>query len=302
MALMMSGNQTAMAFAQRVAPLVARDNPNWTSVTADGQVMMVNPQNPAQRVVIGRANDQPLERIRQPDGSERLVPRAEAAGQTSAAPTRERDAFGQANTLRDEFTKLTGEFRVVRDAFSNIETASRSNTGAGDMSMLYSFVKLLDPNSVVRESEFAAAAASGSFGERIQGAVQRLTTGERLPDTLRNSFLTEARNIFATQNRQYESTAETYRRLAERNGIDPENVVIPFGRAASPAAPPPAGAPAPQAVVPGPNGGAAEPPPAQQGATRPAQTAPAARAVLNGRIIVPRSGRWVYEDTGEAAQ
>lgn len=150
-----------------------------------------------------------------------------AAVPTQSDPTSA--PFNRENQLRDEFTRLTGDFRVVQTAYQNIRTAGASQTGAGDMSMLYSFVKLLDPQSVVRESEFAAAAASGSFGERIQGAVQRILNGERLPDSLRESFLDEARNLFNSQRRNFDRTSETYRDLARRNNLNPENIVLPFG-------------------------------------------------------------------------
>jgi len=68
-----------------------------------------------------------------------------------------KNAPGQENTLRDEFNTLTRDFRTVQDAHSKIKSVA--NTGAGDMSLLYSYVKLLDPGSVVRESDFATAAA-----------------------------------------------------------------------------------------------------------------------------------------------
>ena len=191
---------------------------------------------------------------RQADGSLRRV---------AAIPAREPtavDPFGRANTLRDEFTRLTGDFRTVQTAFQNIQANGASQTGAGDMSMLYSFVKLLDPASVVRESEFAAAAASGSFGERVQGAVQRLLTGERLPDSLRNSFLTEARNLFQTQRRAFDRTSQTYRDLATRNGLDPANVVLPFGDDETAQAAPAAPQAAPAQAAPAPGVVQAEPP------------------------------------------
>jgi hypothetical protein len=140
----------------------------------------------------------------------------------------------QENILRDEFNALTKDFRTVQDAYSKIE--STSQTGAGDMSMLYSYVKLLDPGSVVRESEFATAAASGSFGESVQGAVQRLATGERLPDSLRNAFKAEAKSIFAAQKSGYERLKTSYGNLATRTGVPTENVIVDY---AAPEAVPP---------------------------------------------------------------
>jgi hypothetical protein len=132
----------------------------------------------------------------------------------------------QENILRDEFNALTKDFRTVQDAYSKIE--STSDTGAGDMSMLYSYVKLLDPGSVVRESEFATAAASGSFGEQVQGAVQRIMTGERLPPTLRAAFKGEAKSIFQAQKAGYERLKTSYGNLATRTGVPTENVIVDY--------------------------------------------------------------------------
>jgi hypothetical protein len=134
--------------------------------------------------------------------------------------------FGRANTLRDEFTKLTTDFRTLQDANRKIRSAAAANTGAGDMAMLYAFVKMLDPASVVRESEFATAASAGSFGERIQGAVQRVLTGERMAPSLRNDFLAEATGIMTAQKRGYDQLSKVYRSLAQRAGLNPEDIVI----------------------------------------------------------------------------
>lgn len=134
--------------------------------------------------------------------------------------------FGRSNTLRDEFTKLTTDFRTLGDAHRKIRSAAAANTGAGDMAMLYSFVKMLDPGSVVRESEFATAAASGSLGERMQGAVQRILTGERMAPQLRAEFLAEAEGIMKAQRRGYDQMQKVYRSIASRAGLNPEDIVI----------------------------------------------------------------------------
>lgn len=149
--------------------------------------------------------------------------------------------FTQANALRDEFGKLTADFRVVQSAFENIRSAAKANDGAGDMSLLYSYVKLLDPTSVVRESEFATAAASGSFGERVQGAVARVLSGARMPETLRDSFIREAKNLYGNQRKAHDSIADQYERLAKRFNIEPDKVVTRFARPQEdePSEPPP---------------------------------------------------------------
>jgi hypothetical protein len=142
-------------------------------------------------------------------------------------PTDERlvrgQQFSNENALRDEYTAQTANFRVINDAYKKIMTTA--DTGAGDMSLLYQYVKLLDPGSVVRESEFATAAASGSFGDQVQGAAQRIATGKRLTPELKAQFRNEAQNIFDQQQSSANQTAEQYRRLATDYGLDPTRVV-----------------------------------------------------------------------------
>jgi hypothetical protein len=133
------------------------------------------------------------------------------------------EQFRNENTLRDEYIAQTANFRIISDAYKKI--MSTADTGAGDMSLLYQYVKLLDPGSVVRESEFATAAASGSFGDQIQGAVQRIATGKRLTPELKAQFRNEAQNIFDQQQSSANQTAEQYRRLAIDYELDPMRVV-----------------------------------------------------------------------------
>lgn len=149
---------------------------------------------------------------------------AEAAINAATAANAPKDKFKDANILRDEFNVLTKDFRTVNDAYNKIK--STSDTGAGDMSLLYSYVKLLDPGSVVRESEFATAAASGSYGERIQGLVQRIATGQRLPPSLRKDFLAEAANIYNGQKVQYDAIKDRYTSIAKKYGLDVADVIV----------------------------------------------------------------------------
>jgi hypothetical protein len=146
-----------------------------------------------------------------------------------------------ADALRGEYTKLTADFRTVQDAYNKIQMAGQ--TGQGDMALLYGYMKILDPGSVVRESEFAMAAKTGSLGEQMQGLVTKVLNGERLPESVRKGFISEAKNVYQAQARSYMQAGDTYRGLAMRLGADPQNVVLPFqtpgvgGGAGAPAAP-----------------------------------------------------------------
>jgi len=149
---------------------------------------------------------------------------------TRFLPPSEKPEQIKAGELRDEFNALTKDFRAVQDAHTKITTTAP--TGAGDMSLLYNYVKLLDPTSVVRESEFAAAAASGSFGERVQTAVNKVMTGQRLSTDLRRDFITEANNLYKAQKAGADRIKDQYTNMAKRAKLNPEDVIVDY--AASP--------------------------------------------------------------------
>jgi hypothetical protein len=149
---------------------------------------------------------------------------------TRFLPPSEKPEQIKAGELRDEFNALTKDFRAVQDAHTKITTTAP--TGAGDMSLLYNYVKLLDPTSVVRESEFAAAAASGSFGERVQTAVNKVMTGQRLSTDLRKDFITEANNLYKAQKAGADRIKDQYTNMAKRAKLNPEDVIVDY--AASP--------------------------------------------------------------------
>ena len=152
---------------------------------------------------------------------------------TRFLPPSEKPEQIKAGELRDEFNALTKDFRAVQDAHTKITTTAP--TGAGDMSLLYNYVKLLDPTSVVRESEFAAAAASGSFGERVQTAVNKVMTGQRLSADLRKDFINEASNLYKAQKAGADRIKDQYTNMAKRAKLNPEDVIVDYAAPAVPA-------------------------------------------------------------------
>jgi hypothetical protein len=161
---------------------------------------------------------------------------------TRFLPPSEKPEQIKAGELRDEFNALTKDFRAVQDAYTKITTTAQ--TGAGDMSLLYNYVKLLDPTSVVRESEFAAAAASGSFGERVQGAVNKVQTGQRLTENLRKDFIAEANNLYKAQKAGADRIKDQYTNMAKRAKLNPEDVIVDYSARGTEAALPSAAKPA----------------------------------------------------------
>jgi hypothetical protein len=128
--------------------------------------------------------------------------------------------------LRDDFFQQVGkEFTSIRDSYDRIRASSKNPSAAGDLAMIFNYMKMLDPASVVRESEFANAAATGAFGERIKASVQKVITGERLSDAVRDDFVDRADKLYAHASKNYSDSSERFKGIAKRSGANPENVL-----------------------------------------------------------------------------
>ena len=142
-----------------------------------------------------------------------------------------KEAFSRANVLRDDFTKASGDFVKMRDSIAKIEIAAANDSPAGDLSLLFNYMRLLDPASVVRESEFATAAQTGSLGERMKGRVERIISGKRLTPTQRADFVSQGRLIFEAQGKAQAQLRNDFTGMAKRGGINPADALPNFANA-----------------------------------------------------------------------
>jgi hypothetical protein len=147
--------------------------------------------------------------------------------ETAALP---RDATqAKAAGLRKEFDALTKDYRTVRDSYGRVLASGTDPSAAGDLALIFNYMKMLDPSSVVRESEFANAAATGSLGQRWVAVGQKLLSGERLSDGMRADFMSRAKRLYDSQVSIFNNTGERYRKLATKSGVDPVDVTTePF--------------------------------------------------------------------------
>jgi hypothetical protein len=126
--------------------------------------------------------------------------------------------------LRKEFSGLPAnkDFSAQSQAFGRIIASTDNPSPAGDLALIFNYMKLLDPGSVVRESEFATAAASGSYGERIRAAVNKINTGERLSEEMRQDFLKRSEMLYNEAERGFDNLYGQYADRAKGYGMSPE--------------------------------------------------------------------------------
>ncbi|HXG44840.1 MAG TPA: hypothetical protein VNJ71_08815, partial [Gemmatimonadales bacterium] len=139
-------------------------------------------------------------------------------------PTRPSDI----STMRQQFLGRAQQLGVhdVQSAFAAIERISGAPPSPfGDMALLYSYIKLLDPNSAVREGEYATADQARSVPQQIVSMYNRAVAGELLLPERRRDILEQTRRLAAARVEALEQAEAEFRRIAEAQGFDPAMVV-----------------------------------------------------------------------------
>ena len=167
--------------------------------------------------------------IVKPDTTADIQSREKIAGMVDS---RSRDANRIANegkvsttstVLRKEFDDLpeVKNYKQAVPAYRAVEDAATRNTTASDINLVYGIAKLYDPNSVVREGEYATIAKSPNIPEKVKGYAQYLTNGGRLTDAVKQDILTEARGRMGSFEQSYEGARKGYESIASRSGAEP---------------------------------------------------------------------------------
>lgn len=196
------------------------DAPRTEITEIDGRRKLINSDNGATIKDLGAA---PSKQSDYPTGYE-----ADPSGQGMRRIKGYRDTNLEMD-MRKEFDAQTKDFRAVRDSFNRIQASADNPTPAGDLSLIFNYMKMLDPGSVVRESEFAVAANAaplltryGLDPEKLQGVWE----GQKLTPEQRADFLTRAEQLYGEQDATFQGLADAYSETAKRNGLAPENIIL----------------------------------------------------------------------------
>ena len=107
-----------------------------------------------------------------------------------------KEIFSAERDIRKEWNNYKKPFNLIEIGYQKLKASLKSGTGAGDMAAVFGFMKLLDPGSVVRESEFAAAKNTAGLMEKIYLQKDTLVEGELLSPKQRDEFLKLATQFY----------------------------------------------------------------------------------------------------------
>lgn len=139
------------------------------------------------------------------------------------------EKLDSAQKLRKEFTQLSGDYRMIQDGISRVEAGAAQDSGAGDIALVYGYMKILDPGSVVREGEFATAETAGGVAQQYINLYNKLLQGQRMTPEVRNQFIASAKSLAERKKSEFDAHAQRFSGFAQQYGINPDEVVLPMG-------------------------------------------------------------------------
>ena len=122
------------------------------------------------------------------------------------------DVSGE-SALRREYLKAIAGFRDTRDSYARIQ-ATDATTAAGQMSLIFQYMKMMDPGSSVREGEFANASNTTGIPGQVLNAYNRAREGKFLNPTQVDEFVAQAGALYAAAEGNYNNEMQYYRGLA----------------------------------------------------------------------------------------
>ena len=100
-----------------------------------------------------------------------------------------KDIFEAENKVQADYSKKAKSFQDAEIAHSKLAASVGLKTGAGDLAIVFSFMKMLDPGSVVRESEFSQAQNTAGLLAQFEVLAGKIQEGTLLSDEQRQNFL-----------------------------------------------------------------------------------------------------------------
>lgn len=238
-----SGKQTNldiyMNLAERAAAEGLNDEAERYSKLADLEIKARDPARkntqfvelPTGKTVAGKPEFQTFAVVgTNEDGTPKLVAQGSPAPKGSLVDVNVRGdqkQFENEQKMKDDFVKESKAFIDVRDGYQRMKSAleQKNISAASTLAGATAFMKLLDPGSVVRESELGMALAASGALDRLTNYHNILLKGRVLTESQRKDFLTIGKQLFEGAKKNQEMLEGKYREDAKSYKLDPDRVV-----------------------------------------------------------------------------
>lgn len=111
------------------------------------------------------------------------------------------------------------DYNDMKTAYGQVLTALDQNTPIGDVAGAIKVMKLLDPGSVVRETELAIAMQASGRLDRLQNYFSLWASGQKLTPTQRDDFKQLSAELYAAAGQAYNLKRDEYKGFGSAYGF-----------------------------------------------------------------------------------
>jgi len=139
----------------------------------------------------------------------------------------EPDKRAREGDLRKEYNALPDvkAYNEVNTAYNQIKVATQRPSPANDLAAATKFMKLLDPTSVVRESELIMAVQASGLADRISNTGNRILKGEKLTPTQRKDFFDAATQFYKIAEDKKRAIDTQYTNIGIESNLNYKNII-----------------------------------------------------------------------------
>lgn len=132
------------------------------------------------------------------------------------------------NHMVKDHQDATVGMQKIREATADAPDGQKKNQ-YDDVALVFNFMKVLDPGSVVREGEYKTAQNNAGMLEKMGVQIDKLKSGAQLSPNQRKAILDAAERQFSASQQKYDTLVGSMEKVASKYGLDPENVTRNFG-------------------------------------------------------------------------
>lgn len=130
-----------------------------------------------------------------------------------------KDVWNQSIELKNSVDKISKDNNEIQARYQAATELAKTPSGVNDEAILVYFQKILDPGSVVRESEFARTSEGQAALAQAQSYVTKLKTGQMTP-ALRKEVLNTMKTLAMASQNNLDTKLKSIRNTAKKYELD----------------------------------------------------------------------------------
>ena len=141
-------------------------------------------------------------------------------------------AFENEEKLANKYQGESKAFRDLSDAYqkTNVLFDKAKDSAPATLAAATAYMKLLDPGSVVRESELGMALNATGKLDKAANYMNKISKGEVLTEDQIKLFKEATKDVYKAATKQQRLLDKNYKEVALRNKLNPKNIIQDVGQ------------------------------------------------------------------------